>query len=135
MKVRWYGLAHTFSASGVLAFTILLMFYRRFLQKKPDARVVVICPTVPLTSQQAAVFAVEGFPDQVNAFSGENPLPPPMWPAVLKKYNIMVMTPQILCSILDEGQGNFHEIDILVSIATSDKDIEKLGLVEIRISL
>lgn len=115
------NIAHCKPASFSIHTVHRLLFCSRLLEKKPDAKVVVICPTVFLTSQQATVFAAEGFHDQVNAYSGENSLPPPLWPAALKKDSILVMTPQLLCSILDEGQGNFHEVDILVRNASIGK--------------
>ena len=90
---------------------------RRLLEYNSAAKIVVICPTVPLARQQALVFVVEGFLDRgfnVDAFCGDNSIPPCQWCDRLQQYSVLVMTPQIILNILNEGGGSVNQIDMLV---------------------
>ncbi|GMH37540.1 hypothetical protein BSKO_05413 [Bryopsis sp. KO-2023] len=99
---------------------------RYILEAKHEGTVVVICPTVPLATQQASVFVVEGFLQErfwVNVFSSDNPLKPETWEIMRRTHNVMVMTPQLLLNVMEfvrtnnpieEGNAIFYGIDLLV---------------------
>lgn len=105
----------------------MIAFNRRLLEKNCYGRIVVVCPTVPLATQQAAVYVVEGFLQErywVNTFNSENQLRPELWEYIAQSHNVMVMTPQIFINVMeyfnreqpmDEGNHVFHTIEMLVS--------------------
>lgn len=101
---------------------------RRLLQNNCYGTIVVVCPTVPLATQQAAVYVVEGFLQErywVNVFSAENQLRPELWNHLVQSHNVMVMTPQVLLNVmshlqkeypLKHGNSLFNTIEMLVRL-------------------
>ncbi|GMH38264.1 hypothetical protein BSKO_06148 [Bryopsis sp. KO-2023] len=99
---------------------------RRLLQKNCYGTIIVICPTVPLATQQACVYVVEGFLQErywVNVFTAENQLKPELWDQLVYTHNVMVMTPQTFLNVMfyyekrypvSGGNQIFHTIDMLV---------------------
>lgn len=95
---------------------------RHLLQKNRQATIVVVCPSIALSVQQACVFVVEGFLEDrywVSAFSSNNQLIPQAWRHLACAHNVMVMTPQLLLNVMDfykdvEGYSIFTEIDLLI---------------------
>ncbi|GMH33490.1 hypothetical protein BSKO_01324 [Bryopsis sp. KO-2023] len=90
---------------------------RILLRKDPTRKVVVLSPTVPLATQNAAVFVVEGFVMEgfpVNSFSSDNPLPLQCWNLHLKSHSVMTMTPSVLQNVLEQGYGLPEDIDLLI---------------------
>lgn len=92
---------------------------RRMLQKKPDATVLVMSPTIPLATQNAGVFVKGGFEEEgfkVNVFSSQHPIPKGHWHMYVREYSVMAMTPAILLNQLEEGIADPKDIDMLVRI-------------------
>lgn len=112
---------------------------RKLLVNNKASTIVVLCPTVPLATQQACVYVVEGFLEEgywVNTFSSDNPLPVEAWEHLAKSHNVMVLTPQLLLNVIDyyrnkPGYSVLTHIDLLVSpVFTKSTEIGILQILD-----
>ncbi|GIL92080.1 hypothetical protein Vretifemale_19562 [Volvox reticuliferus] len=131
LRSRWLKMAGGWSSNWLVSSPpnsgktrMFVEVARGIIQSKPGGKcalVVVLVPSVILTTQHAVVFDLANLPvTLVGAYSSDNQLTPKVWRALfLAAYSgghssVVVATAESFCNLLRTGKAMLSEVDLLV---------------------